>query len=96
MQCITFGNQIDLKRFGVITQYAPCLGQVDLKTCSLLDDKQNICVVGDDDQGLYRFRGATIRNILEFPRRFPEKRCAVHTLTVNYRIRASSPFITTG
>ena len=34
MQCITFGNQIDLKRFGVITQYAPCLGQVDLKTCS--------------------------------------------------------------
>ena len=51
----------------------------------LLDDKQNICVVGDDDQGLYRFRGATIRNILEFPRRFPEGRCAVHTLTVNYR-----------
>ena len=52
---------------------------------TLLDDKQNICVVGDDDQGLYRFRGATIRNILEFPRRFPEGRCAVHTLTVNYR-----------
>ena len=65
---------------------------------TLLDDKQNICVVGDDDQGLYRFRGATIRNILEFPRRFPEGRCAVHTLTVNYR---SDPgiitfFITTG
>lgn len=52
---------------------------------TLLDDKQNICVVGDDDQGLYRFRGATIRNILEFPRRFPKGRCAVHTLTVNYR-----------
>ena len=52
---------------------------------TLLDEKQNICVVGDDDQGLYRFRGATIRNILEFPQRFPEGRCAVHTLTVNYR-----------
>ncbi len=31
---------------------------------------KNICVVGDDDQGLYRFRGATIRNILEFPSSF--------------------------
>ena len=30
----------------------------------LLGTHENICVVGDDDQGLYRFRGATIRNIL--------------------------------
>jgi DNA helicase-2/ATP-dependent DNA helicase PcrA len=37
----------------------------------LAGDKKNICVVGDDDQGLYRFRGATIRNILEFPSKFP-------------------------
>ncbi len=29
----------------------------------------NICVVGDDDQGLYRFWGATIRNLLEFPQK---------------------------
>ncbi|MCL1907244.1 MAG: ATP-dependent helicase [Propionibacteriaceae bacterium] len=29
-------------------------------------ERKNICVVGDDDQGLYRFRGATIRNILQF------------------------------
>jgi DNA helicase-2/ATP-dependent DNA helicase PcrA len=43
----------------------------------------NICVVGDDDQGLYRFRGATIRNILEFPDKFPN--CEKITLSENYR-----------
>ena len=47
--------------------------------------RQNICVVGDDDQGLYRFRGATIRNILEFPRKFDEGKCKVIPLVVNYR-----------
>ena len=46
----------------------------------------NLCVVGDDDQGLYRFRGATIRNILEFPKSFPKKAaCQQVKLTTNYR-----------
>ena len=48
-------------------------------------DGKNICVVGDDDQGLYRFRGATIRNILEFPKHFQEGECKQVHLTVNYR-----------
>lgn len=51
----------------------------------LAGDKQNICVVGDDDQGLYRFRGATIRNILEFPDKFPNGICKVIPLIINYR-----------
>jgi len=51
----------------------------------LAGERHNLCVVGDDDQGLYRFRGATIRNILEFPALFPEGLCKRVTLTVNYR-----------
>lgn len=47
--------------------------------------RKNICVVGDDDQGLYRFRGATIRNILEFPSKFPDNECRIIPLVVNYR-----------
>lgn len=46
---------------------------------------KNICVVGDDDQGLYRFRGATIRNILEFPEKFDKGECKIIQLVVNYR-----------
>lgn len=47
--------------------------------------RKNICVVGDDDQGMYRFRGATIRNILEFPSKFEPNECKVIHLDVNYR-----------
>ncbi|MEE3497088.1 MAG: UvrD-helicase domain-containing protein, partial [Butyrivibrio sp.] len=48
-------------------------------------ERQNICVVGDDDQGMYRFRGATIRNILEFPSKFPQGACRKIHLEINYR-----------
>lgn len=51
----------------------------------LAGERNNICVVGDDDQGLYRFRGATIRNILEFPHKFPEGTCRIIPLVTNYR-----------
>ncbi|WP_439562168.1 ATP-dependent helicase [Roseinatronobacter sp.] len=46
---------------------------------------KNLCVVGDDDQALYRFRGASIRNILEFPERFTPGECKQIRLTKNYR-----------
>ncbi|MBI5854611.1 MAG: ATP-dependent helicase, partial [Nitrospirae bacterium] len=49
----------------------------------LTEKSRNLCVVGDEDQSLYRFRGATVRNILEFPQRMPG--CATVELTINYR-----------
>lgn len=51
----------------------------------LVGAQRNLCVVGDDDQALYRFRGATVRNILEFPDRFPAGVCKVVRLEENYR-----------
>lgn len=48
-------------------------------------EKKNICVVGDDDQGIYRFRGATIRNILHFQKNFKEGECRKIELDINYR-----------
>ncbi len=51
----------------------------------LAGKRKNICVVGDDDQGMYRFRGATIRNILEFPSKFSPEECTVIHLNKNYR-----------
>lgn len=56
----------------------------------LSQQTQNLCVVGDDDQSLYRFRGATVENFVDFP-----QRCLHHlgkdpsriTLSTNYRSR---------
>ncbi len=52
----------------------------------LAETHGNLAVVGDDDQAIYRFRGASVANLLEFPKRFPQAR--VLHLSVNYRSHA--------
>ena len=54
-----------------------------LLTELLAGQRRNICVVGDDDQSIYRFRGATIENILNFEEQYPGARAI--RLEQNYR-----------
>ncbi len=73
----------DRFRYIVIDEYQDT-NHAQYRMVNLLGAKyRNVCVVGDEDQSVYAFRGATIRNILEFERDYPDAK--VFKLEQNYR-----------
>jgi len=73
----------NLYKFILVDEYQDT-NHAQYKLVSLLSAKnKNLCVVGDDDQSIYKFRGATIENILSFEEEF--KDATVIRLEQNYR-----------
>ena len=70
-------------RYVLIDEYQDTNHLQYLLSSLLAGGRENICVVGDDDQSIYRFRGATIENILSFEQQY--KGCRTIRLEQNYR-----------
>ena len=70
-------------RYVLIDEYQDTNHMQYLLASLLAGGHKNICVVGDDDQSIYRFRGATIENILSFESQYKNAQCI--RLEQNYR-----------
>ncbi len=70
-------------RYVLVDEYQDTNHMQYLLTSLLGGGHENICVVGDDDQSIYRFRGATIANILDFEKQY--RGCRTIRLEQNYR-----------
>lgn len=70
-------------RYILVDEYQDTNHAQYLLTSILAQAHQNICVVGDDDQSIYRFRGATVENILSFEKQYSRSRTIL--LEQNYR-----------
>ena len=70
-------------RYVLVDEYQDTNYAQYVLTSLLAGHYENICVVGDDDQSIYKFRGATIANILEFEKQF--KNAKTIRLEQNYR-----------
>lgn len=72
----------DQYSFFTVDEYQD-VNPIQEKLIQLISNKQNVCVVGDDDQSIYQWRGADVQNIITFQKRYPK--VAVHQLDTNRR-----------
>lgn len=72
----------DQYSFFTVDEYQD-VNPIQEKLIQLISNKQNVCVVGDDDQSIYQWRGADVQNIITFQKRYPK--VTVHQLDVNRR-----------
>lgn len=77
-------------KYVIVDEYQDTNAIQEVLYFKFAEHSQNLCVVGDDDQALYRFRGATVENFVEFPRRCRERfgrEPKKIPLDINYRSR---------
>lgn len=70
-------------RYVLVDEYQDTNNLQYILASTLAGGYENICVVGDDDQSIYKFRGATIKNILDFEKQY--KNARIIKLEQNYR-----------
>ena len=83
-------------KFFTVDEYQD-VNPIQEELIQLISNKENVCIVGDDDQSIYQWRGADVRNIQSFRKRY--KNVTTHELLVNRRshdaiVKASSDLIT--
>jgi DNA helicase II / ATP-dependent DNA helicase PcrA len=69
-------------KFFTVDEYQD-VNPIQEELIQLVSNKENVCVVGDDDQSIYQWRGADVNNIIHFKKRY--KDVSIHEITVNRR-----------
>ena len=76
-------------RYVLVDEYQDTNGLQYKFAALLAGGHGNICVVGDDDQSIYKFRGATVENILQFEKNYP----GTHIVRLERNYRSTSPIL---